>query len=216
LIRKAYNALTRTLQNNDSDFMESADMLMVDNDIENEEDGNENSDDIESNLIGRPLFRLFLLQFLMINPLWSALLENWLEPCANYILLFWIPLTINVSGRLFFTRTDDHQSFHRIQKKNGTTYCAHPNYNSFGEWYDWAMVKLKLRKKQVICQMKNRVDIMQTIIIQIRFFVSCNQKMIHFMQLYTAALQVHIMKMAFLWNAGKKNMMLLMGKLCHC
>ena len=28
-------------------------------------------------------------------------------------------------------------------KRNGTTYCAHPNYNSFGEWYDWAMVKFE-------------------------------------------------------------------------
>jgi len=25
-------------------------------------------------------------------------------------------------------------------KRNGVTYHAHPNYNSFGEWYDWAMV----------------------------------------------------------------------------
>jgi len=26
-------------------------------------------------------------------------------------------------------------------KRNGTIYCAHPNYNSFGEWHDWAMIK---------------------------------------------------------------------------
>jgi len=29
-------------------------------------------------------------------------------------------------------------------KRNGVTYHAHPNYNSFGEWYDWAMVKFEL------------------------------------------------------------------------
>ena len=28
-------------------------------------------------------------------------------------------------------------------KKNGVTYRPHPNYNSFGEWYDWAMVKFE-------------------------------------------------------------------------
>ena len=28
-------------------------------------------------------------------------------------------------------------------KQNGVTYRAHPNYNSFGEWYDWAMVKFE-------------------------------------------------------------------------
>jgi len=56
LIRKAYNELTRTLQNNDPDCMESVDMIMFDHDMENEENGDENSDDIQSNLIGRPLF----------------------------------------------------------------------------------------------------------------------------------------------------------------
>jgi len=58
LIRKAYNALTRTLQNNDSNFMESEDMVVDDNDMENDEEGDEESDDIESKLIGRPLFHV--------------------------------------------------------------------------------------------------------------------------------------------------------------
>jgi len=29
-------------------------------------------------------------------------------------------------------------------RRNGTKYCAHPSYNSFGEWYDWAMVKFEI------------------------------------------------------------------------
>ena len=33
-------------------------------------------------------------------------------------------------------------------KRNGITYRAHPNYNSFGEWYDWAMVKFKPARGQ--------------------------------------------------------------------
>jgi len=28
-------------------------------------------------------------------------------------------------------------------KRNGTSYGAHPNYNSLGEWYDWAMVNFE-------------------------------------------------------------------------
>jgi len=36
LIQKAYKALTKTLQNNHSDVMESEYMIMVDNDMENE------------------------------------------------------------------------------------------------------------------------------------------------------------------------------------
>ena len=54
LIRKAYHTLTRTLQNNNSDFMESEDMVVDDIDMENDEE----SDDIESKLIGRPLFHV--------------------------------------------------------------------------------------------------------------------------------------------------------------
>ena len=29
-------------------------------------------------------------------------------------------------------------------KRNGVTYCAHPNYNSFGEQYDWAMIQFEI------------------------------------------------------------------------
>jgi len=29
-------------------------------------------------------------------------------------------------------------------KRNGTTYRAHPNYNSNGEWYDWAMIRFEV------------------------------------------------------------------------
>jgi len=33
-------------------------------------------------------------------------------------------------------------------KRNGITYRAHPNYKSFGEWYDWAMVKFEAARGQ--------------------------------------------------------------------
>jgi len=29
-------------------------------------------------------------------------------------------------------------------KRDGSTYHAHPNYNSFGEWYDWTMARFEI------------------------------------------------------------------------
>jgi len=36
-------------------------------------------------------------------------------------------------------------------KRNGTTYRAHPKYNSCGEWYDWVMIRFEME-----CQKKKK------------------------------------------------------------
>jgi len=101
LIRKAYNALTRIHKTIISDVVESEDMNLAYNDMENKEDGNENFDDIESKLIGRLFyFMSILIQLSDDNQLWSALLGILFEQDANYILLFLRSFTINVSEKI--------------------------------------------------------------------------------------------------------------------
>jgi len=101
LIRKAYNALTRTLQNNGSEFMESEDMILVDNDVENEEDGDEKSDGIESKLIERPLscvnydpsdeqpiVECIAVKLVRTRQLHSIILDFFYNQCFKKIILY--------------------------------------------------------------------------------------------------------------------------------
>jgi len=53
-------------------------------------------------------------------------------------------------------------------KREGSTYHAHPNYNSFGEWYDWT--QLTMIKKMILP--KNNMDLCQQL-------VSCKSNMFH-------------------------------------
>ena len=144
LIRKAYNALTRTLQNNDSNTMDSEDMVVDYNDTENDEEGDEESDDIDSKLIGRPLFRVNFAPASEDDPIVECFAgklvrtRRQLHPIVlDFLYNQCFKEDYPLQGQMIINLFTEY-------RRNGTTYRAHPNYNSFGEWYDWAMVKFEI------------------------------------------------------------------------
>jgi len=99
-------------------------------------------DIIESKLIGSPLFCVHLEKLYnqgMVECLAekSVRIRRELHPS---IISFICQEEENEEFALFGERTI---FIFTEYKRNGTTYHAHPNYNSFGEWYDWAMVKFE-------------------------------------------------------------------------
>jgi hypothetical protein len=141
LIRKAYQALLRTSDNSQYGFVESEDMDMQDVDVATEADVLEEKE-IESKLIGNPLFQVnFEQQF---N-------EGFYECLAEKSVRTRRELHPTLLTFLFLEQTFEdfplygQKTIHIFTeyKRNGNTYSAHPNYNSFGEWYDWAMIKFE-------------------------------------------------------------------------
>jgi len=141
LIHKAYFALMRTIENNNcvESLEDDMDVIEVLDGEDIVEDGYE---DIESKTVGKPLF--------IVN----------LDPNPNdEIVICLADKRIRAKCQLdpmildFLAEQKDNKDYplyqqNRIEiftdyKQNGVTYRAHPNYNSFGEWYDWAMVKFE-------------------------------------------------------------------------
>jgi len=144
LIRKGYNALMRTLENNSCELEEEENEVMdevnMDVDYADEEVVDENI--IESKVIGSALFCIHLEKLYnqgMVECLAekSVRMRRELHPS---ILSFISQEKENEEFALFGEKTI---FIFTEYKRNGTTYRAHPNYNSFGEWYDWAMVKFE-------------------------------------------------------------------------
>jgi len=141
LIRKAYNALQRTLDTNKSVTVEADDNVMDNMDIENEDNTVEDNE-IQSKLIGKPLFCVNL-----DKPFNQGMVECLAEKSVRTRRELH-PIIISF---LFQEQDfDDYPLYgerminiYTEYKRDGTCYRAHPNYNSFGEWYDWAMVKFE-------------------------------------------------------------------------
>jgi len=91
-------------------------------------------------------------------------------------------------------------------KRNGVTYHAHPNYNSVGEWYDWAMVRFELENDNTNLQEEEEEGYYGKIFFLQKHFVLYVQRMIQFMLSFIAAIQIITVKTVFLWNIGKMNL----------
>ena len=143
LIRKGYNALMRTMENKNCGLEEvdEENMDLVDMDVD-VEDNDIDDNEIDSKLIGSPLFCVHLKKLYnqgMVECLTkkSVLIRRELHPS---IISFLLQEEENIYFPLYGQQ--DIYIFTEY-KRNGTTYRAHPNYNSFGEWFDWAMVKFE-------------------------------------------------------------------------
>jgi len=88
-------------------------------------------------------------------------------------------------------------------KRNGTTYRAHPNYNSFGEWYDWAMVKFEPVAGNR--NAKGGYYARDLYPCKLLCFLQANDNSIH----ATVAMQVITKKMESCWRDGTRNIKLM-------
>jgi len=139
LIRKAMHALNRTLENNDCEFVDTDEM-----DLEDEEDLDTNSNVIESKLIGGPLFCVNLApeseeqQIVECLAGKSVQTRCQLHPIIlDFLYKERVQKDYPLKGQTIIELWTEY-------KRNGVTYRAHPNYNSFGEWYDWAMIQFEI------------------------------------------------------------------------
>jgi len=128
----------RTMENNNC-----VENLEDDMDVIEEPDGEDVSEDdyedIESKLMGKPLF------IVNLDPKPNEDIVECLADKRIRARCQLDPIILN-----FLLKRERIRTIHcfRIEiftdyKQNGVTYRAHPNYNSFGEWYDWAMVKFE-------------------------------------------------------------------------
>jgi len=90
-------------------------------------------------------------------------------------------------------------------KRNGVTYHACPNYNSFGEWYDWAMVKFELENDITNLQEEDEGYYGKNLF-PAKYSVSYMLRMTQFMLSFIAAIQIITVKTVILWNIGKRNL----------
>ncbi len=133
LICKAFYALTRTVQSNDCEFQESDEMDCFESNTDHE-DILENSPLFHVNLVleseqqqiveclaGKSVRTSHQLHPIILNFLYKERLKKDYPLLGQTIIELWTEC-----------------------KRNGVMYCAHPNYNSFGEWYDWAMIQFEI------------------------------------------------------------------------
>ena len=145
LLKKGYNALMMTLEHNKCDFdevNEEEDNSVDDMDVDVEENEDLEEIAIESRLSVGPLFCVHLQ--LLYN-------QGMVECLAGKSVRIMRELHPTIISFLIQQKNNEYFPLFGEQdilifteyKRNGTTYRAHPNYNSFGEWYDWAMVKFE-------------------------------------------------------------------------
>jgi len=143
LIRKAYHALERNQEYLDAELVDFEDLEYLDaNDVE--EEGCIEDEVIESKLVGRPLFQVNLIPEYNQQEV-VCLAEKTVRLCCELH-----PIVIKFLCQQW-EEDDEDYPFQGVTtldifteyKRNGTIYRAHPNYNSFGEWYDWAMIKFE-------------------------------------------------------------------------
>ena len=102
------------------------------------------SDEIESKLIGGPLFCVNLFpeseqqQIVQCLAGKSVQTRHQLHPIIlNFLHEQRMKKDYPLQGQTIIELWTEY-------KRNGVMYCAHPNYNSFGEWYDWAMIQFEI------------------------------------------------------------------------
>ena len=119
-------------------------MVVDDNDMENDEEGDDDAVGIESKLIGRPLFHVNFAPASEDDPIVECFAgklvrtRRQLHPIVlDFLYNQCFKEDYPLQGQMIINLFTEY-------RRNGTTYRAHPNYNSFGEWYDWAMVKFEI------------------------------------------------------------------------
>jgi len=134
--------LSRTLDQEDTEFVEMEDMDMLESEEIDDEDIDIEEDLIHSVLIGKPLFCVYLNangneEFVECLAGKSVQKTRQLHPIiADFIYEKQFDREYPLFGQKVVEIYTEY-------KRNGTTYRAHPNFNSCGEWYDWAMIKFE-------------------------------------------------------------------------
>jgi len=115
------------------------DEMEMENKMTDDDYDEDNFEDMESKVVGRPLF---IINFdLQPN-------QEVVECLANKKVRSQHHLPPVILDFLDDEKdNEDHSLYNQTNikifteyKRNGVIYHAHPNFNSFGEWYDWAMI----------------------------------------------------------------------------
>jgi len=146
LIRKAFNALSRTLDQENTEFVEMEDINMLDAEEMDDDEVDIEENAIHSVLVGKPLFCVHLDangndEFVECLAGKTVQKARQLHPIiGDFIYQKQFDRDFPLFGQKVIEIYTDY-------KRNGTTYRAHPNYNSSGEWYDWAMIRFEIEEE---------------------------------------------------------------------
>jgi len=122
--------------------VEIEDMDVLESDEIDDEDIGIEEDIIQSELIGKPLFCMHL----------DANTNEEFVECLAGKSVHRTRQLHPIIGDFIYQKQFDREyplfgqkvvEIYTEYKRNGTTYRAHPNYNSSGEWYDWAMIRFE-------------------------------------------------------------------------
>jgi len=143
LIHKAYNPLARTLETENTKFVEMEDAEMFESEDTDDEEIENDDDLIESKLIGKPLFCVHL------NPknkqeFVECLAGKSVKKARQLHPIIYDFIYEKQFDRVYPLFGEKVVEIFTEYKRNGTTYRAHPNYNSCGEWYDWTMIRFEM------------------------------------------------------------------------
>jgi len=90
-------------------------------------------------------------------------------------------------------------------KRNGAAYRAHPNYNSFGEWYDWAMMRFESVEEIMMSKSMEKEVVLTIFMSRKDFLLLASTRSVYF-SIVHYCMSTNIVLMAFWWKDGKKNM----------